>query len=121
MGVAGRRTWDRDGIRLALPHRDLARSADVEGFELVTDPDDADRALDLLIEFMWWVDCTPEPQLELDTAVKWQESLQWVINQWPEATKLRIIEKLRALNIEGRISPEFAEGWVQSVDIVDNG
>ena len=32
--------------------------------------------MDLLLEFMWWVESTPERQLEVDAAVKWSELMR---------------------------------------------
>jgi hypothetical protein len=78
--------------------------------------DDADRATDALIQFHFWIDCTPEPQVELDTAVKWDESLMFLIEtDWSSSMIARFRSRLDVLAANGEITSKYRDEWLESL------
>lgn len=72
--------------------------------------------MDLLLDFMWWVESTPEPQLELDTSVKWTEGVAYELSQWPPSTKRLFRQRLDRQDRDPPGQIEWVHAWRQEID-----
>ena len=68
--------------------------------------DDLGAALGLIIEIIAWIEATPESELDLHTAVKWEESIAGALQDMSPTARTRVLDLCEQWRGDGSYVPD---------------
>ena len=79
--------------------------------------DDLGVALGLILEILCWIESTPEPEVELSTAVKWEEGIVSALSEMSPTARRRLLDLCDEWSGESSyVGDEILQAVRESVD-----